>query len=592
MYFITYAAYSFYDLLPQSVSFVMMLVFTVFTVLAAFAYNRQIIAHIGLVGAYAVPFLLSPESGKPEILFGYMTIINFGILAIAYKRYWKPLYYFSFALTWIIFSFWYVNDYEVKLHLHIALIFLSAFFTLFYLIFFVYKLRQKEEFLFPDITLLLVNSFIFFGIGMAILKSCNTSPKLLGVFTMANAAVHFLVSMLMLRFKSADRNLFYMVFGLMLVYITLTIPVTLDGSWVTVLWAGEGALLFRIGRTKDKIIYEKISFALMALALISLIQDWHLAYGNFMIERPEEWIKPFFNISFLGSVLFIAAFIFVFYTDHGYKRISGTTLKTLNTGIISFSLLMTLILVVYFTFRLEISNYCHQQHTDKVHLYRLTYIQSIWIINFSMLYILLVALLNLFKLKSSWLGLANMGFIIVVLAIFLSQGLFALSEIRDLPRLFPDSHYRTWIPIIRYISLAMVIPLLLIGKRYTRQDFMLYKFEKEFDFVLYVVVLWIASSELLNWMDLAGSKQSYKLGLSILWGLYSLFMIIMGIWKGKKYLRLGAFVLLGSTLLKLFFYDISYLNLISRAILLIALGVLSLIISFLYNKYKHIITDN
>ena len=61
-YFITFAAYSFYGLMTQSSAFALMLIFTVFTVLAAIKYNRQVIAHFGLVGAYTIPFLLSDGS--------------------------------------------------------------------------------------------------------------------------------------------------------------------------------------------------------------------------------------------------------------------------------------------------------------------------------------------------------------------------------------------------------------------------------------------------------------------------------------------------------------------------------------------------
>ena len=92
-------------------------------------------------------------------------------------------------------------------------------------------------------------------------------------------------------------------------------------------------------------------------------------------------------------------------------------------------------------------------------------------------------------------------------------------------------------------------------------------------------------------MDLSGSDQSYKLGLSILWGLYALLLIAIGIWKKKKHLRIGAIILFSLTLIKLFFYDISSLNTISKTIVFVSLGILLLIISFLYNKYKHIISD-
>jgi uncharacterized membrane protein len=92
-------------------------------------------------------------------------------------------------------------------------------------------------------------------------------------------------------------------------------------------------------------------------------------------------------------------------------------------------------------------------------------------------------------------------------------------------------------------------------------------------------------------MAISESDQSYKLGLSILWGVYALLLIILGIWKNKKYLRISAIVLFGVTLVKLFFYDIASLNGISKTIVFVSLGLLLLIISFLYNKYKHKITD-
>jgi uncharacterized membrane protein len=44
-------------------------------------------------------------------------------------------------------------------------------------------------------------------------------------------------------------------------------------------------------------------------------------------------------------------------------------------------------------------------------------------------------------------------------------------------------------------------------------------------------------------------------------------------------------------LVKLFFYDISHLGTISKTIVFVSLGVLLLIVSFLYNKYKDLIDD-
>ncbi|MFA9290723.1 MAG: DUF2339 domain-containing protein, partial [Solirubrobacteraceae bacterium] len=58
MYFITYAAYNFYSLIPFLIVFLLLLSFTIFITIAALNYNIEIIAIIGLVGSYAVPFLV------------------------------------------------------------------------------------------------------------------------------------------------------------------------------------------------------------------------------------------------------------------------------------------------------------------------------------------------------------------------------------------------------------------------------------------------------------------------------------------------------------------------------------------------------
>ena len=136
---------------------------------------------------------------------------------------------------------------------------------------------------------------------------------------------------------------------------------------------------------------------------------------------------------------------------------------------------------------------------------------------------------------------------------------------------------------IRYVSFVFVALALVVCYKYLQQDFIQPNLRIPFDFVLHVAMIWIASSELISWMDMADSTQSYKLGLSILWGVYSLFLITLGIWKRKKYLRIGAIVLFGLTLIKLFFYDIADMDTIAKTVVFVSLGMLLLIISFVQN---------
>ena len=86
-----------------------------------------------------------------------------------------------------------------------------------------------------------------------------------------------------------------------------------------------------------------------------------------------------------------------------------------------------------------------------------------------------------------------------------------------------------------------------------------------------------------------GGGDFYRAGLTIIGGIYSFGLIAFGIWKKKAHLRILALILFGITLLKLFIYDISKVDSGGKTIAFISLGVLLLVISFLYTKYKHLI---
>ena len=607
LYFITYAAFSFYELIPQVFAFALMVIFTIFTVIAALNYNKQVIAHIGLVGAYAVPFLLSNDTGQAAVLFSYVAIINIGILVIAFKKYWKPLYYVSFALTWLIFFSWYATSYIEIEHFTLAWIFIIIFFAIFYITFLAYKLVQNKKFEVPDILLLLINSFIFYGIGYTLLDGHETGNQFLGLFTLGNAFIHFIVSAMIYRQKLADRNLFYLISGLVLVFITIAIPVQLNGNWVTLLWAGEAALLFWIGRTKNIPIYEKISYPLMILATISIFQDRATVYNSyFYYGQTETSITPLLNIHFLSSLLFIAAFWLINWLNRNQKYNSALASNQGLLQLVSITIPALLMVTIYMAFRMEIANYWDQLYRDSlIHIqtqgdqysstynnYDLKYFKTIWLIIYTMLFLSVLSIVNFKKLKNNLLGNVNLGLNTLVLGVFLTLGLYELSELRESYINGSDFYKGGLFNIgIRYLSFVFVALLVVCSHKYIRQEFIKTELKKVFDLVLHITILWIASSELLHWMDLADTSQSYKLGLSILWGVYALLLIAMGIYKKKKYLRLGAIALFGITLIKLFFYDISHLNTIAKTIVFVSLGILLLIISFLYNKYKNIIAD-
>ncbi len=606
MYFITYAAHAFYALVPQHPAFGLMTVFTAFTVFAALKYNRAVIAHIGLVGAYAVPFLLSDGSGQAAVLFGYMAIINTGILIIAFRKNWKSLYLAAFILTWLIYGSWYLLRYEPAEHLNLALIFATLFFTLFYLTFLAHKLLRQSRPDRRDIMMLLGNAFIFYGFGYGILSGGEGLEQYTGLFTLANAFVHFVVSLFLFKRETDGKHLFYLVSGLVLVFIAIAIPVQLDGNWVTLLWAGEAALLFWIGRTRAVAVYEKLSYPLMLLAFFSIIQDWNSAVELHAVKLTSDGTVPLFNAGFLSALLFTAAFAFITWTDRkeqpSFPMVARwkTTLTVIIAGIFLISL--------YNAFRIEIIRYWNGLYLDSaltpaaensdglsgIMNEDLPLFRNIWVINYTLFFTALLSLVNTRKLRQTRLGEVGLVLNGFALFLFLTAGLHQLTLLRlsFLEQSFSGYYRQGAFNVgIRYLSLILAGFTLYTIHKGVRQDFMSRRFIKPADILIHGALLWLASSELINWMEIAGSGSPDMLGLSILWGLYSLMLIGLGIWKKKKHLRIAAMVVFAGTILKLLFYDLAHLDTIAKTIVLVTLGLLLLISSFLYNKYKNIIAE-
>ncbi len=594
MYFITFLGYSLYGLFPQMFAFVLMVVFTVFTVIAALNYNKQVIALLGLVGAYAVPFLLSEGKGQVAILFTYMTIINIGIMVLSFKKYWKLLFYAAFAFTWIIYLAWFIDDYGSDANFSLALAFMFVFFVIFYVTTLAYKLLKKEAFEIKDIILLLFNSFFFYGLGFVLLADHEIGEDYLGLFTLFNGVLHFIVGVTIYKQKLADKNMLYFIIGMVLVFITITIPVQLDGNWVTLLWAGEAVLLFWIGRTKQISIYEKLAYPLLFLALFSLFHDWD---DNSFYDVKHQ-ITPLFNSNFLTSLFCSVSFGVITFIMMNKTYNSPITRRKWLLRLLNYAVPIVFLGVLFNTFNIEIVNYWDQRYNNAIidgnYNYSLNSYKQLWQLNYSMLFVAILSFINIKWLKNKELGTLNIILNSIVILAFMTSGLYVLGELREDYLLQAENEYfviTIFTIIVRYVSFVFLAVLLYACYLHKKTKIISVINPVVYNIVLQVILLWIASSELIHWLDMSGSGDSYKLGLSILWGIYSLGMIGFGIWKNKKYLRIMAMVLFGITLIKLFFYDISHLETIAKTIVFVSLGILLLIISFLYNKYKHLISD-
>ncbi|KPL13289.1 MAG: hypothetical protein AMS26_15055 [Bacteroides sp. SM23_62] len=605
-YFISYAFHAYYEIIPQWLAFGLMVVITIVTIYTALHYNRQVIAHIGLVGAYTIPFIFNETNTRPEIFFPYMAIITGGILILSILKQWKALFYASFSVTWLIFMTWFVVSYDPHEHFTLSAVILPIFFMTFNIIFLVNKLIEKDKLNVGQILVLLLNTILFFTFGLYILDLNDAGKDLLGAFTILIAAIHAGAFIILTNRRFPDRILRLLILGLAILFLTIAIPIGLEGNWMTLAWLVEGLILFSIGRLRKSIFTEYLSYVVIFTTAWSLLYGWI----NRVIESSEadpDLALPFLNFDFLTAVLAIMIFTLIFrlYNNHRYREHINP--KDVSIEIFNTLLPVILIGVVYMAFRMEIGAYFNiWSLSTKIDLsalpdipdkyqykdYDITCFKSISLMIYTMVFVTLLSFLNIGKIKSSNLGNINLVFNGLVLLVVIPLGFYLLGILRDsyINQTLSDYYSRgSFHIIIRYIYIAFIGLLLSVSYKYVRQKFLENDFRITLDIVLYTSILVIASTELIQWLDFSRVDESYKLELSIMWGLYAVMLIIVGIWKKQKHLRIGAIVLFSGTLLKLFIYDIAHLDTISKTVVFIVLGILLLITSFLYLKYRNVL---
>ncbi len=591
-YFMTYISHGFYGFLPGVLAFGLMVAVTGMTVMAAIYYKEQVIAIIGQVGAYAIPFLLSDGSDDMQTFFTYMAIINVGILFVAFKQYWKAMYLSAFVLTWVLFSGWCAFGYDARDEFVMAFSFNTLFFLLFYLTFLAYKLVRKEKYQLLDVFLLLINSFIFFGLGYFMWEQHPSNGKYLGLFAILNGVLHLMVGVLIYINEKADRNILLLVAGLVILFFTLAVPIQLDGSWVTLIWMGEAVLLFSIGRLRKTPIYEKIAYPLLCLAFLSLMEDWNTTYSA-SLSAAYDSFTPILNIGFYTTFLCAVGYGAVQWINSQKKYPSAFSGGSIWFLAAQYMIPTLLLITAYNTFGQEIGQYWNYKikaldtaNDGVLQSYDYNHFAITWRLIYSLTFLSILALLNYSIFKSKGLALVNIALNALIVLIFLGLGLSTLGELWESyfqPADYPKGRIYLW---IRYLSIFTLATVVYTTYIYAKRGFVDEKWQPMLILAFHLTTLWLLSSEWLTWGATLGLGASYKLGLSILWGTYSLLLIILGIWKNKAYLRIAAIGLFGLTLLKLFFYDIAHLGTLPKTVVFIALGILVLIISFLYNKYR------
>lgn len=109
LYITTWAAGPVYNLIGTLPAVAGMVVITAGCVALSLRHASLPIAILGLFGGFFTPMALSSHLEHPLQLFGYLLVLDVGLLAVARRRGWWALAFLSFGLTLIYESFWIVR---------------------------------------------------------------------------------------------------------------------------------------------------------------------------------------------------------------------------------------------------------------------------------------------------------------------------------------------------------------------------------------------------------------------------------------------------------------------------------------------------
>lgn len=576
----------------------------------------MIITTVVFYGCVIAVGTFTGTSVQYEVLFGYLAAIALLLLISSFRFYGRALVFVTYPFTWLIFGIWFLNRYSSEQHFALAVTIAVLFFAVFYGATLIYRLATDDIGMAESAGLMLTNSLIFYGFGYAIMDSRIALQPYQGLFTVAHAAFHSLVSQAVNRFKPAAVDVVQVLAVLIVTFSTAAVPIQFDGNLVTIIWSIEAAVLFYFGRIRGVVLFEYFSYPLMFLATCSLGLDWLSVYSERSTYALEFASRPFANGQFVTGLVFTGAFALIYVLNADKTRMSAIDTALLKP--VGYVIAVIGTAALYNTFRMEIGTFFHLEvvrrlpavpieHAGVVVNARNSAAQSelgrfniVTQIDYTLLFLTIMAIVNLRKVRSYVAAYAGIGLSIVTLMIFTFVGLYTLFELRQsylngtTAELFGFASSNV---AVRYISYVFVTGALVTLFKYSYSELTDGLASADvrtigFDAILYSTALIVASCELMNISAHLHVINAEKYGLSILWGTFALMLIAIGIGRRKKHLRIAAIVLLGVTLAKLFFYDITDLGTIAKTFLFVLLGLLMLVMSFLYNKYKDKIFGN
>ena len=562
VFYLTVAiAFHFYHLSPQTVTFIILIVITLFMSILSVLYDRRELAIISLVGGFLAPFIVSSGDGNYMVLFTYISILNLGMFGLSIYKKWGELPVIAFVFTYLVMGLFLLTGYSTGTA--IISVHLFAFATLFYFIFLLPILSiLRIEAIKKNRGLLLViitNNFIYLLLGILFLRNMELAFKSEGLLSLFIAIIN-LVLVIWLRMSKKDyKFLIYAMLGLVLTFVSITIPIQLDGNYITLFWAAEMVLLLWL-YVKSKIwIYERATLVLMGLTLISYLMD----VSAVILSSPSS-DTIFLNSSFATS-LFVGLAAGAFALMMGHYRSLFSEARCLRYVPWNPVMLLTSAAILYYTFMAEFS----------LHLAGATRSGMMLVFTSAAILILSYAFKKRFPIEQCTIPyLAGLGVNVLIYAI----------------NIWGDQWAHMSLPpvLLRWLAAAFII----VNLYYVaRQYYTIIGLKIHFTVYLNVLalLLWLTMARSFLWQ---AGVEDFDAGFSVSLSIAGFVQMALGMRLHQKVLRIISLSTFGIVLLKLILKDLWAMPTIGKIIVFIILGLILLVLSFLYQKLKGVLFKN
>lgn len=296
LYLSLWAGGSYYHLILLGVAFALMTAVTAGMMAVALAMDSQRVAVMALLGGFISPALASSGHNAEVALFSYVAVLSAALLPIAWKKNWRWLDLPALLLTAVWFWLWHAEYYEAARRGVTA-----GFAALFFLEFLALpsvRAQRDGSASWSDVVLVPLNAGLWLIAFATLFYDARWTLTLIAA---AMAALHLAVARIVpVREGRSEAKL--LMAGVALALASAIVPIRLRGSWITIGWSVEAAVLMWAG-FRARLQRARV-FAFLLLA-ISGARVAFLVGEQFVSDAP-----PLFNSRFAAEAIAILAFGF------------------------------------------------------------------------------------------------------------------------------------------------------------------------------------------------------------------------------------------------------------------------------------------